>query len=171
MRATDNRTAFLPSLSRPLASPLSILPEAAHGMAGVSVLNRILADALGNGELDFLRERVMRVRVDDLGVAFHLSLGRGRLVATRRRQVPDLAISGSLHAFLLLTARREDTDTLFFQRRLRMEGDTELGLEVKNFLDALDQESHRLLRRLSLVIGNALPVYERLFGWSGAYRC
>ena len=34
--------------------------------------------------------------------------------------------------------RDEDPDTLFFARRLTIEGDTELGLMVKNALDALD---------------------------------
>jgi predicted lipid carrier protein YhbT len=34
--------------------------------------------------------------------------------------------------------RKEDPDTLFFSRRLLMEGDTELGLLVKNTLDALE---------------------------------
>ena len=34
--------------------------------------------------------------------------------------------------------REEDPDTLFFSRRLMMEGDTELGLVVKNTLDALE---------------------------------
>jgi len=29
-----------------------------------------------------------------------------------------------------------DADTLFFQRRLKIAGDTELGLIVKNWLDA-----------------------------------
>jgi len=33
--------------------------------------------------------------------------------------------------------RREDPDTLFFTRRLVLEGDTALGLEIKNTLDAL----------------------------------
>ena len=44
-----------------------------------------------------------------------------------------------------------------------MEGDTELGLEVKNFLDGLDLESLGLLRQLGAVLQQALPVYERLF--------
>jgi predicted lipid carrier protein YhbT len=34
--------------------------------------------------------------------------------------------------------RKEDPDTLFFSRRLLMEGDTELGLLVKNTLDAME---------------------------------
>jgi predicted lipid carrier protein YhbT len=34
--------------------------------------------------------------------------------------------------------RQEDPDTLFFSRRLAMEGDTELGLLVKNTIDAIE---------------------------------
>jgi predicted lipid carrier protein YhbT len=37
-----------------------------------------------------------------------------------------------------LAQRQEDPDTLFFNRRLSMEGDTELGLVVKNAIDALE---------------------------------
>ena len=37
-----------------------------------------------------------------------------------------------------MAARRRDPDTLFFQRRIVVEGDTELGLAVKNLLDSLD---------------------------------
>ena len=38
--------------------------------------------------------------------------------------------------FLALMRADMDADTLFFQRRLRISGDTELGLIVKNWLDA-----------------------------------
>lgn len=38
----------------------------------------------------------------------------------------------------VLAQRQEDPDTLFFNRRLSMEGDTELGLVVKNTLDGLE---------------------------------
>jgi predicted lipid carrier protein YhbT len=134
-----------------------------HSLAVVTVLNRIFAGALHEGELDFLRGRILRVHVSDMRLTFFLSLQQARLVTARREQNPDLSISGSLHAFLLLAARREDTDTLFFQRRLRMEGDTELGLEVKNFLDGLDLESLGSLRQLGAVMRQALPFYERLF--------
>jgi len=40
--------------------------------------------------------------------------------------------------FLLLWLHREDADTLFFNRRLTLEGNTEPGLFVKNTLDALE---------------------------------
>jgi predicted lipid carrier protein YhbT len=79
------------------------------------------------------------------------------------RDAADLSITGTLHAFLLLAARREDSDTLFFQRQLRMEGDTELGLEVKNFLDGLDVDSLWLPRQVSGMARKTLPLYERAF--------
>ena len=34
--------------------------------------------------------------------------------------------------------REEDPDTLFFNRKLQIEGDTELGLITKNLLDSVD---------------------------------
>jgi hypothetical protein len=40
-----------------------------------------------------------------------------------------------------LTLRLEDPDTLFFNRRLLIEGDTDLGLRVKNMLDGVELEA------------------------------
>ena len=49
-----------------------------------------------------------------------------------------LSIGATLHDFILLATRKEDPDTLFFNRRLMVEGDTELGLVTKNTLDAIE---------------------------------
>jgi predicted lipid carrier protein YhbT len=50
----------------------------------------------------------------------------------------DLTMSARSRDFLALLLREEDADTLFFSRRLLMEGATELGLLVKNTLDGID---------------------------------
>jgi predicted lipid carrier protein YhbT len=50
----------------------------------------------------------------------------------------DVSFRGELHAYLKLLTRQEDPDTLFFKRQLTIEGDTELGLAIKNLLDAID---------------------------------
>jgi predicted lipid carrier protein YhbT len=71
-------------------------------------------------------------------------------------QQADAAIRGNLKEFLQLTARTEDPDTLFFQRRLQIEGDTELGLEVKNLLDGVDQDGLPPLLRLLMLQGAAI---------------
>jgi predicted lipid carrier protein YhbT len=52
----------------------------------------------------------------------------------------DVRITGNVEDFWRLAARREDPDTLFFSRRLCMEGDTETGVHIKNLLDALDYD-------------------------------
>ena len=48
----------------------------------------------------------------------------------------ELELGARLADFLALMRADMDADTLFFQRRLRISGDTELGLIVKNWLDA-----------------------------------
>jgi predicted lipid carrier protein YhbT len=47
-------------------------------------------------------------------------------------------LSATVSAFLQMLTRQEDPDTLFFHRRLAIEGDTELGLLVKNLLDRIE---------------------------------
>lgn len=44
-----------------------------------------------------------------------------------------------------------DPDTLFFQRRLVIEGDTELGLYVKNLMDAIELEQMPKALRMMLL--------------------
>ena len=56
---------------------------------------------------------------------------------------PDLTLSARTRDYLALALREEDADTLFFSRRLRMEGETDLGLLVKNTLDAVDWDAFR----------------------------
>nr|WP_232370200.1 SCP2 sterol-binding domain-containing protein [Xenorhabdus lircayensis] len=50
-----------------------------------------------------------------------------------------------------LAARWENPDTLFFQRRLQIEGNTELGLHVKNLTDSIELESMPSILRFGLL--------------------
>ncbi|MNN64209.1 hypothetical protein D3C81_1796400 [compost metagenome] len=50
----------------------------------------------------------------------------------------------------MLASRQQDADTLFFQRRLTLIGDTELGLTLRNLLDRLPWEALPLGRRILL---------------------
>ncbi len=123
-----------------LALPLSLIPSRVHSTLLVQILNRLFAPELADGELDFLQGRVIRIDVTDARLIYHISLRQDRLSIAPSQQVADLSISGCVYDFLLLATRREDADTLFFNRRLKLGGDTELGLYVKNFLDALELE-------------------------------
>lgn len=129
-----------PKLPRPLALPLALIPPVAHSTVLVTALNRIFARELTEGELDFLEGHVMLIRVSDARISYYITLENGRLKSAANGQPHDLSIEGSIYDFLLLATRQEDPDTLFFNRRLRLGGNTELGLFVKNFLDSLELE-------------------------------
>jgi len=132
---------------------LHLLPTPVRQKILETSLNRVFAEALAEGELDFLRERWLAVKVHDADVVFALTLRpdalQGDRIEIRLEQAEgDMVIEGSTYAFMLLASRREDADTLFFRRQLKACGDTELGLYIKNFLDAFDV--------------NALPGYIRM---------
>lgn len=121
-----------------LTLPLRIMPVAAHSQALATVLNRVLREPIEQGELAFLGGRCVAIEIEDIGVRYRLGLEGGRIRGYGAEVQPQATVTGHLKEFLLLAGRREDADTLFFARRLRMSGNTELGLYLKNFLDAVE---------------------------------
>ena len=145
----------LPPLLTTLASPLRLLPTLAHSQALALALNQVMKEAIAAGDLDFLAGRTVGIEIKDLGIRYRLGLEGRRIRGYGEGAPADATIAGGLHEFLLLAARREDADTLFFQRRLRMAGDTELGLYLKNFLDAFEPPAQvaSLIRGLDRLLG------------------
>lgn len=129
------------SIPQPVAALFSRLPAYPPALAFVQVLNLALGDTLRSEVMLPLRGKTIRIRVKDAGVALDFMLAPRGLVAIRQAGNIDLTISAKAYDFLMLALRREDPDTLFFNRRLLMEGDTELGLLVKNTLDGLELPS------------------------------
>ncbi|MDX1755394.1 MAG: SCP2 sterol-binding domain-containing protein [Marinobacter sp.] len=99
-------------------------------------LNRLFAEAMTLGEFDEFEGRRLRLELDGGAGGLTLGFWCGRL---RLVEGPgEATIRGSLAAFKALAERSVDPDQLFFQRRLVIEGETELGLAIKNLLDSLD---------------------------------
>jgi predicted lipid carrier protein YhbT len=117
-----------------------------------SVVARLFAEPVEDGAFDLLQGRWLRLEVSDLQLAWCITRERRGLRMAARAPV-DVCIRGNWREFVLLASRREDPDTLFFRRRLVIEGDTELGLAMKNLLDSLDPEQlpPRLWRSLRRV--------------------
>ncbi|RTZ77037.1 MAG: hypothetical protein DSZ01_07365 [Gammaproteobacteria bacterium] len=130
--------ARVPGLPQLLQLPGKLLPRSLHSQVLSRLLNRVLQEPLKNDELWFLAGRVLQVEVTDLALDYRLTLENGRLAAASPGRTPDVRFGGTAREFLALALNREDPDTLFFQRRLQLEGDTELGLEIKNFLYSLE---------------------------------
>lgn len=127
-----------PGLATLLLRPARWLPVPLQSMVAEQVLNLALATPLRDGLFEPLEGRWLSVVVEDLGLSWSVT-ARGPCLRVADHWVPaDAWIRGNWREFLLVAARREDPDTLFFQRRLVVEGDTELGHAVKNLMDGID---------------------------------
>ena len=88
------------------------------------------------GALEPLRGKVLRLELSGLRVGPQFTLAGDCLVPVPFG-APDVIVRARLSDYVSLALRREDPDSLFFSRRLVIEGDTALGLVVKNALDSL----------------------------------
>lgn len=149
-----------PKFPKPLAFPMRLLPRKLHGYALSKVLNQVFKRELQEGELDFLEGRAIRIEVSDAGLSYAVSMRRGLFVEAGQSAV-DLTVSGSVYDYLLLITNREDPDTLFFQRHLTMDGDTGLGVHLKNMLASIEMEQLPLPSHFRPAIDRCLAVYER----------
>ncbi len=123
-----------------LKMPIQLTPFALKRQALEQLLGWQFRQALVEGELDFLDGRWLRIEVRDLGLHWFTSVQDDKLVVREQAQA-DVSFSADANDLLLIAARKQDPDTLFFQRRLVIEGDTELGLYVKNLMDAIELEA------------------------------
>lgn len=118
---------------------LQLLPEAPPAHALALALNAgILLGLVARGDLEPLQGKTVALEASDLGTRVRVTYAGGGFRAYAGSAPAHLTIRATAAGFLALALRREDPDTLFFTRRLVMTGDTELGLIVKNLLDAID---------------------------------
>ena len=137
--------------------PARYIPYSAQKPVLSMVLNRAFQKPIRHGEMEFLEGAKIRIKITDLSINWLISVGADRFTPVERELQDDVCISGKSLDFISLAIRQADPDTLFFQRRIRIEGDTELGLGIKNTMDAMDWEDlpmplRKLLQGLSKFI-------------------
>ncbi len=137
------------------------LPQLPPTLGLTAALNLALDRILPRETLEPLTGKLVCLRVTDGGLTLLFTLTPKGFRPAVSSSKPDLMISAKARDFLALALREEDPDTLFFNRRLVMEGDTDLGLLVKNTLDAVDYprldpemlHPARLLAKIRLRLG------------------
>jgi predicted lipid carrier protein YhbT len=109
-------------------------------------LETLFNEAIEDGDFEFLREKWLQIDITDLELSWLISFKGDQLIvcdgnkASLDQPLSEVSFRANSDDLLLIAARREDPDSLFFQRRLIIEGDTELGLEVKNLIDSAELE-------------------------------
>jgi len=133
-----------------LSVPVKLAPFALKRQVLEQVLSWQFRQALQDGELEFLEGRWLSIEVRDIGLRWFTSVENGQLIV-RESAEADVSFSADASDLLMIAARKQDPDTLFFQRRLVIEGDTELGLYVKNLMDAIELEQMPKALRVMLM--------------------
>jgi O2-independent ubiquinone biosynthesis accessory factor UbiT len=122
-----------------LRLPLRLLPDVLHTQIFARVINHLLRGQRLGARLSELDGRSVCLDVHDAGTQLHFLVRNGQLVAAESPN-SQVIIRGELRDFIDLATRAKDPDTLFFNRRLSIDGDTEAGLHLKNLLDSHDYD-------------------------------
>ena len=133
-----------------MSVPVKLTPFALKRQVLQQMLSWQFSQALNDGELDFLEGRWLSIEVRDIGLKWFTSVQNERLIVSDAEQA-DVSFSADASDLLMIAARKQDPDTLFFQRRLVIEVDTELGLYVKNLMDAIELEQMPKALRVMLM--------------------
>ena len=136
-----------------LAKLLTRLPAYPASLAFVSAFNLTVWKSLQELEWDALQGRRFCIHIRDLGIRLGFAVGRSGLQAHATGEA-DVTFTATLMDFIRLAMRLEDPDTLFFNRRLLIEGDTDLGLRTKNMLDGVEFDT--LLASFPRTIGKVV---------------
>lgn len=127
---------------------LSVVPFVLKAKVITELLSVLMKEQMEDEELGFLADRWVAIKVTDFNLNFEVSYDKKWIV--REPFDADVTFSANSVALIQVAAGIEDPDTLFFQRQLCIEGDTELGLEVKNLLLAIELDQLPTLMRKSV---------------------
>lgn len=110
-------------------------------------LNQVFKSALSEEELGFLVDNWLQLSITDINFCCYITVIENPSTPSHIKVLsflpndtpqPNVEFSADTHSLVLLAAKQVDPDTLFFQRKLLVIGETELGLAIKNFLDDFD---------------------------------
>ena len=135
------RTQLVENAASILRSPVHLLPKSVQKKVLLEGLKSVFRESLEDGDFEFLEGKWLKIEIKDMQLSWYVSYQDSRLMVADSAVKEDVAFRGNLNDLVLIAGRKEDPDTLFFQRRLSIEGDTELGLEIKNLMDSVDLDS------------------------------
>ncbi len=115
-----------------------LVPQPIQNKLVLMQLNTLAKTFMEEGELDFMEEKVACIELNDIGCNWYFTVQGRQLKMLAVQPQCDVTFSAKLNALILMASQKVDPDTLFFNRDLKITGDTELGLEIKNLIDQFD---------------------------------
>lgn len=142
------KTQLKPLLTK-LVSPANLgristkMPERLNFLVVNQLINKAFEEQVDDGDFDFLQGRNLQIEIIDAGVFVGLTQIGNKLSCSQfgdQKQSSDVTLSIDVSNAIALLNQEVDPDTLFFQRKLKINGDTELAHHVKNTIDTLDPD-------------------------------
>lgn len=124
-------------LPGPLRRIVAALPTQPPSFVLAMALDRVLMPQLSAEVRELLQLHTVELLVSDIGVRARVRLKPTGFCVAPVGSEAVVRITASLDTYWRLARGTDDADRLFFERALMMEGDTELGLVIKNTLDAI----------------------------------
>lgn len=126
----------------------SLLPRKPTQYSLVVTLNQLLKRNILLADMSLLAGKQFEIVIDDLGLVINFTANEQKFLVSNHIGEPDLRFTATMIDFTKMMLRKEDPDTLFFNRKLQIEGDTELGLIIKNLLDNIDWSTVPLMKSI-----------------------
>ena len=111
----------MPKILRP---SLRLLPFRAQKAVLLPALTSVFREALADGDFEFLQGKWLKIVITDLELTWWLSFDDNKLVMASKDEMAansiheDVSFSATGDDLVLIAGRKQDPDTLFFQRRL-----------------------------------------------------
>ncbi len=106
-----------------------------------SLLNKVFAQQVRDRDFDFFQGRILQIEFSDARLCIGLTYRCNKLNCIHFDSQPAKAtstLSINVSDAIRLIKQEVDPDTLFFNRKLKISGDTEFAHRVKNIIDTLD---------------------------------
>ena len=143
---------------------LNAIPESVHAKLTSRISNHLLRGQDFSRRLESLEGRRIWLSITDTDTCLRFRYENGKLLDDRSNQPADIHFRGDIRSFIQLATRQEDPDTLFFARKLSIEGNTEDGLVLKNFMDSMefDSEAHLKAWLGTFMASRLMPILQRV---------
>ncbi len=128
-----------------LAMPIKLLP-ARLLQPVIHPCLLMIEKVLDENDWKFFNDKWIEINMSDIQWSVLISTRNRQLFCSpthmlfsQKKIVADATISGTTSSFLKLVDQQVDPESLFFQRQLKLSGDTELGYWFKAILDRIDR--------------------------------
>ena len=118
---------------------LRVFPQSLHLLGFRMTLAYLIRRNPGlQNKLTIIEGKSFRLEASDIGKSYSFYVKNGQVkVFWKGLESPDVVMRGAFGTLWDLLCRRADADSLFFSRKLVVEGDVQASMFLKNLIESL----------------------------------